>query len=190
MLTLDGSLLDRCIRKDSAAQFELYKLLRDVLLSIARRYEHDDLQRRAMVNTAFLKILDKLHTRKPEAPFEAWCRRIMINTVLNDQRDRRTAHGPLIPLDVDLSDHAHAVDLNGAEEMIEAEELQHMLDRLPMMTRQVFNLYAVDGWKHREIADELHISEGTSKWHVSHARKLLQVMIGGVLEPEQLLQHA
>lgn len=190
MLRADGSLLERCIRRDSAAQFELYKLLRELLLSIARRYEHDDLQRRAMVNTAFLKILEKLHTRSPEAPFEAWCRRIMINTILTEQRDRRTADGPSGPVNLDLYDSLHAVDLNGVEEVIEAEELQHMMDQLPVMTRQVFNLYALDGWKHKEIAEELHISEGTSKWHVSHARKVLQAMLNGVLEPQQHLQHA
>lgn len=177
MRIADHSLLERCIRRDSAAQFELYTLLREVLLSVARRYEHDDLLRRAMVNTAFLKILDKLHTRHPDAPFEAWCRRIMINTVLTDQRDRRTANGHQHHADVDLADNRHAVDLNGAEEMIEAEELQHMMDRLPTVTRQVFNLYAIDGWKHKEIADSLGISEGTSKWHVSHARQLLQAML-------------
>ncbi len=177
MLRADHSLLERCIRRDSASQFELYKLLREVLLSVARRYEHDDLQRRAMVNTAFLKILDKLHTRNPDAPFEAWCRRIMINTVLTDQRDRRTANGPNGHTDVDLAEDLHAVDMNGAEEMMEAEELQHMMDRLPTVTRQVFNLYAIDGWKHKEISDSLGISEGTSKWHVSHARQQLQTML-------------
>lgn len=190
MFRKDHSVLDRCIRKDSAAQFELYKLLREMLLSVARRYEHDALCRQAMVNTAFLKILDKLHTRHPDAPLEAWCRRIMINTVLNDQRDRRTANGPVVPMEVELADSLHSSEMNGAEEMIEAEELQHMLDRLPMMTRQVFNLYAVDGWKHREIADELHISEGTSKWHVNHARTLLQAMLAQEHRSIHYLQHA
>ena len=177
MLKAEHSLLERCIRRDSAAQFELYKLLRDMLLSIARRYEHDDLQRRAMVNTAFLKILDKLHTRNPEAPFEAWCRRIMINTVLTELRHRRTAEGRYGTADVDLSDNLHAVDMNGAEEAIQTEALQHMMDRLPAVTRQVFNLHAIDGWKHKEIAATLGISEGTSKWHVNHARQALQKML-------------
>ena len=177
MLKADHSLLERCIRRDSAAQFELYKVLRDLLLSIARRYEHDDLQRRAMVNTAFLKILDNLHTRNLEAPFEAWCRRIMINTVLTELRHRRTAEGPIGPRNVDLSNNLHAVEVNGAEEVIQTEALQHMMDRLPTVTRQVFNLYAIDGWKHKEIAASLGIGEGTSKWHVSHARQVLQEML-------------
>ena len=190
MLKADHSLLERCIRKDSAAQFELYKVIRDVLLSIARRYEHDDLQRRAMVNTAFLKILDKMHARNPDAPFEAWCRRIMINTVLTEQRDRRTADGPTSTSDIHLSDNRHAAEMNGAEEFIQSEELQHMMDRLPTVTRQVFNLYAIDGWKHKEIAVSLGISEGTSKWHVSHARQALQGMLANAVSANQTLRIA
>lgn len=184
MMNVNGSLLERCIRKDSAAQFELYKALRDTLLSVAHRYERDALQRRAMVNTAFLKILDHLPTKHPDAPFEAWCRRIMINTVLNEQRNDRTANGHGVLKKVELSDHHGPSAFNEVEEAIETEELQQMMDRLPTVTRQVFNLYAIDGWKHKEIAAALGMSEGTSKWHVSHARQALQ----GMLE-KQLRSH-
>lgn len=190
MCIVDRSLLDRCIRRDSAAQFELYKLLHDTLMSVARRYERDALHRKAMVNNAFLKILDHLPTRKPEAPFEAWCRRIMINTVLNEQRDRRTADRSVVHMDMEHAAAYHGTELNGVEEVIEAEELQHMLDQLPVMTRQVFNLYAIDGWKHKEIAGQLGISEGTTKWHVSTARQRLQAMLAEVERNHLILQHA
>lgn len=190
MLAINGSLLERCIRKDSAAQFELFKLLRNDLHAVARRYEHDAHLRNAMVNLAFFKILDHLHQRDPQAPFEAWCRRITINTVLNEQRDRRTAERAHTAMPVEVADDMYGNERNGAEEMIETEELQHMLDQLPTVTRQVFNLYAIDGWKHREIAASLGISEGTSKWHVSHARQVLQSMIAKVTRPHLVLQSA
>lgn len=177
MIQVEPALLDRCIRKDSSAQFELYKHLRDTLLSVAYRYERDPQHRQAMVNTAFLKILDHLQQRDPRAPFEAWCRRIMINTVLNDLRDRRTAQGPEVSMEAEVADAHRGRELNGCEELFEAEELQHMLDQLPAVTRQVFNLYAIDGWKHREIAEQLGMSEGTSKWHVNHARERLRGML-------------
>jgi len=108
----------------------------------------------------------------------------MINTVLNEQRNHRTANGHGVLQQVDLLDGHGPSSFNGAEETIQAEELQHMMDRLPTVTRQVFNLYAIDGWKHKEIAESLGISEGTSKWHVNHARQALQ----GMLEME-LLAH-
>ncbi|MBL7983452.1 MAG: sigma-70 family RNA polymerase sigma factor [Flavobacteriales bacterium] len=190
MLQLNGSLLERCVRKDSAAQFELYTCLRNDLLSIARRYERDALLRNAMVNNAFLKILDHLPERDPSAPFEAWCRRITINTVLNEQRDRRSADRAIVHMEVSHADQLHSMEVNGVEEMIETEELQYMMDRLPSVSRQVFNLYAIDGWKHREIAERLHISEGTSKWHVNHARQLLQAMLAKATRPHLVLQSA
>ena len=186
----NSSLLERCIRKDSAAQFELYRNLRDMLLSVAHRYERDPLQRKAMVNTAFLKILDHLADKHPDAPFEAWCRRIMINTVLNEQRNERRANGHGLHTQVELADAHAPAELNGVEEMIQTEELRHMLDRLPAVTRHVFNLYAIDGWKHKEIAASLGISEGTSKWHVSHARHLLQGMLEKAARSLQLLRIA
>ena len=186
MLNVKGELLERCIRRpaDTAAQFELYKVLRDALLSVAYRYERDALQRKAMVNAAFLKILDHLPEKHPDAPFEAWCRRIMINTVLNEQRNNRRAEGLGHGRHVELADHHAPAEFNGAEEMIQTEQLRHMMDRLPSVTREVFNLYAIDGWKHKEIAAALDISEGTSKWHVSHARQALREMLG-----EELRSH-
>jgi RNA polymerase sigma factor (sigma-70 family) len=190
MLNVKSSLLERCIRKETAAQFELYKIVRDALLSVAYRYERDALKRKAMVNTAFLKILDHLPERHPDAPFEAWCRRIMINTVLNEQRNDRRANGLGYGKHLEMADEHAPTAFNGAEEMIQTEELRHMMDRLPTVTRAVFNLYAIDGWKHKEIAAALGISEGTSKWHVSHARQALQEMLGERLRSHQKLRIA
>jgi RNA polymerase sigma factor (sigma-70 family) len=190
MLNVNSSLLERCIRKETAAQFELYKIVRDALLSVAYRYERDALKRKAMVNTAFLKILDHLHERHPDAPFEAWCRRIMINTVLNEQRNDRRANGLGYGKHLEMADEHAPTAFNGAEEMIQTEELRHMMDRLPTVTRAVFNLYAIDGWKHKEIGAALGISEGTSKWHVSHARQALQEMLGERLRSHQKLRIA
>ena len=192
MLIINDPLLERCIRRpaDSAAQFELYKVLRNTLLSVAHRYERDALQRKAMVNTAFLKILDNLPKKHPDAPFEAWCRRIMINTVLNEQRNERRANGHGHVKQVEVERVPGPVEFNAVEETIQSEALQHMMDSLPTVTRQVFNLYAIDGWKHREIAGSLGISEGTSKWHVSHARQVLQELLQQRLRSHPILRIA
>ncbi len=177
MKTVDPALLERCARKDRKAQFELYRVLYGTLMSITRRYEKDHQLAQGLVNAAYLKVLDNLNKRRPEVPFETWCRRITINTVINDHRDRRSFNTPTAMADLEEAQHQPAQDLNGVESIIHAEELQHMLDRLPDMSRKVFNLFAIDGWAHREIADLLGISEGTSKWHVSHARSRLQEML-------------
>lgn len=185
-----GSLLQRCIRRDRAAQFELYRLMRDMLLSVARRYEPDPQHCRAMVNAAFLKILDKLHTRDAACSFEGWCRRIMINTMLNHLRDTKAAQPRTFSLDPAAADAFLPYCLNEAEEHFEADDLQRMLDRLPAMSRKVFNLHAIDGWKHVDIAVELGISMGTSKWHVNHARQLLKRMLAEASTPITLLHSA
>ncbi|MBK9512231.1 MAG: sigma-70 family RNA polymerase sigma factor [Flavobacteriales bacterium] len=171
----DRSLLDRCIRKDRAAQFELFKLLYDLLMSVARRYEPDAQLQKALMNTAYLRILDNLHAWQPFAPFDAWCRRVAVNTAINDYRAKASV-ARTVSLEPFHETSANTIP-NEVEEAIEAEELQRLVDDLPEMSRRVFNLYAVDGWKHREIAAELGISEGTSKWHVSHARQQLQLRI-------------
>ena len=110
--------------------------------------------------------------------------------MLNEQRDRKVAERAQVPTLVENAENLYTADVNGMEEMIETEELQHMMDQLPTVSRQVFNLYAIDGWKHREIAEQLHISEGTSKWHVNHARQLLQAMLAKAVRPHLILQSA
>jgi len=177
MTPVDPDLLERCARKDRKAESELYRVLYGTLMSIARRYEKDVQSAKALVNDAYLKMLNNLDARRPEVPFEAWCRRITINTVINAHRDSRTFNTPTSMADLEQAQNQHAPDLDGVETMIQAEELQHMLDRLPDMSRKVFNLFAIDGWAHKEIADLLGISEGTSKWHVNHARQRLQEML-------------
>lgn len=76
----------------------------------------------------------------------------------------------------------HPVNFNEAAQCLEAEELEKMIQRLPDMSRKVFNLYAIDGYSHKEIGEMLNISDGTSKWHVSFARKSLQEMIREVMK--------
>lgn len=165
------------MRGEEAAQVQLYRLLRNGLISVARLYERDPSHRRSMVNEAFLKILQNLAKRGPDVPFHAWCRRITINTVLNDLRARNRTERHVAPMDHELALALHSSEQNSVEEFIEAEELQNLIDQLPVVTRQVFVLHVVEGYLHREIAELLVISEGTSKWHVSHARSLLRNLL-------------
>lgn len=177
MQRADRSLLDRCIRGDSAAQFELFDRLFDRLMSVARRYECDPQHRNAIVNTAFMRILQHLPNWQPTGTFEGWCHRIAVTSALSDLRDRKYQRvHEADPLD-DHSDAAYT-DVNEAVDALAQEDVQRLVDRLPPVTKQVFNLYAIDGWKHKEIAEQLGMAEGTSKWHLNHARKQLQRMLG------------
>jgi len=165
-------LIAACIRKDPRAEHELYRTLHPMMLSICSRYEHNRQDASARMNEGFLKVLLNLEKRRPEVPFEAWVRRIMINTVIDGfrkERERKTLERMDMPMDEDLG-----TEINEYLRHMEAEAFAELLQRVPEMSRKVFNLFAIDGFSHAEIAGMLGISAGTSKWHVSHARQLLQ----------------
>jgi RNA polymerase sigma-70 factor (ECF subfamily) len=127
------------------------------------------------MNQGFLKILTNLDKRRPEVPFELWARRIMINTVIDEYRKDRPRKAQE-SLDASL-DESTLVEVNDYLRHMEADAFAGLLQRVPDMSRKVFNLFAMDGYAHAEIAELLGISEGTSKWHVSHARQVLQQAI-------------
>lgn len=139
-----------------------------------------------MLNEGFLKILDNLSRYKgDEVPFEAWCKRIMINTLIDAYRKKRKQPDEVDYEEVSHSSEAVGFTLNDALKTISADDLEAMLQSLPANSRQVFNLYVIDGYTHQEIGSKMAISEGTSKWHLNHARKKLQELLKRILDPSQ-----
>lgn len=165
-------LIAACIRRDRLAEQELYRALHPLMMSICTRYERNRQDAAARMNEGFLKVLANLKRRKPEVPFEPWVRRIMINTVIDGFRKERERKA-METMDLPLEPHAGA-EVNDYLRHMEAEAFAELLKHLPAMSRKVFNLHAIDGFSHAEIASLLGISAGTSKWHVSTARQLLQ----------------
>ncbi|HMC96173.1 MAG TPA: sigma-70 family RNA polymerase sigma factor [Flavobacteriales bacterium] len=175
------ALIARCAREETKAQYELYRELHRMMMSICSRYERNQQDATARMNQGFLRILQNIDKRRPEVPFELWARRIMINTVIDEfRKDRdRKAHEVL---DVAV-EPTTGIDVNGYLRHMEAEAFAELLLRVPPMSRHVFNLFAIDGFGHAEIATLLGISEGTSKWHVSNARSILQNAIAQLAVP-------
>lgn len=169
---INERLIAGCVREDRKAQYELYRALYPMMMSVCSRYERNEQDVLARVNTGFLKILQNISTRKKDVPFEPWARRVMINTVIDEfRRDRqRKAHEVIGAPMENINDNS----VNDYLSEMEAEAFAALLQELPPMSRKVFNLYAVDGFAHGEIAKMLGISIGTSKWHVSNARGVLQ----------------
>jgi len=143
------------------------------------RYKTNHQDAIAVLNDAFLKIVTHLDTIREEVPFDAWAKRIMLNTLISEyHKDKKDS--VLIPMDDMMyfegdDGRDDLDDLENTEFTI--EDLQHYLKKLPASTQEVFNLYVFDGYTHKEIARILEISEGTSKWHLSNARKLLQELL-------------
>ena len=139
------------------------------------RYARNEEQGRELLNIGFLKILNNLGKRKPGTPFEPWMRRVMINSIIDEYRKQKRHKETMVY--TDWEEHhstIEAVDYNAAERQFDAEAIEQMIQALPPMTREVFNLHVIDGYAHKEIAEMLQIAEGTSKWHVNQARKRIQ----------------
>tara|TARA_R110002072_G_scaffold121230_14_gene254731 strand:+ start:245 stop:805 length:561 start_codon:yes stop_codon:yes gene_type:complete len=169
-------LLESCRKEDRKAQFELYRLCYSILLSVCLRYEKNKEDAEFLLNKAFYKILKNLDKYSEHVPFEAWIRRITINTVIDEYRKNKKDIVDYVEEPMNIAPNK-AVDYNEADQKYDAEDLQNLIDQLPPISKKVFNLYVIDGYNHKEIAEKLSMSEGTSKWHLSSARKKLKALV-------------
>jgi len=177
-MKISNQLIKDCVRKDRKAQFQLYKSCFNLLMGICMRYKQDEQEAAEVLNVGFLKILNNLEKYKPETPFNAWIKRIMINTIIDDFRKNRKVR-ELIEYK-DFSEEKNQIDFidySLADKVFDIEQLEAIIKQLPPVSQKVFNLFAIDGYGHREIGDLLGISDGTSKWHLSSARKKIKEML-------------
>lgn len=152
---------------------ELYKMFYGKMMAVCRRYFTNKDDAMEVLNHGFLKVYQNLEKYRFEGVFEGWVYTIIYRTIMDYLKEKalyRAQVSEELP-DVDIGINPDVVsDLHVAD-------LMRMLEALPEATRVVFNMYAIEGYKHNEIATMLDISEGTSKWHVNHARKLLKEWI-------------
>ena len=176
-MQIDKSLLLDCQNNVRRAQFELYHKCFGILMSICLRYHKNSNDAEEVLNMGFLKIVTKLDKYNDDIPFEAWIRRIMINTIIDEFRKNKKSKATIEYTDFDGVHETKSVSHNEADLMFEAEELEKMIQSLPPVSQKVFNMHIIDGYSHKEIAELMEISVGTSKWHVSNARKILRGLI-------------
>lgn len=165
-------MLDGCRANNRRAQELLYRQFYGFAMQIALRYSRDDADAADIVTEAFVKVFKSIRSfDDSKASFKTWLKTIVIHEGL-DHIKARSRFGTEMELDFEAS---AAPNINNAAiEQLEAKELMTIIQQLPPATHAVFVLYAVEGYNHREIAEHLQISEGTSKWHLSEARKTLQ----------------
>ncbi|MDZ4822912.1 MAG: RNA polymerase sigma factor [Flavobacteriales bacterium] len=174
-------LIQQCLRNDRKAQLALYEHLFGLLMGMARRYYRNREDCTMHTNTAFFKMLDNLKNFSGEGSFEGWCKRIMTNTLIDEWRKFKKTSTLMKEENAAIYDLDNAT-FNEAEKKLGEEEVREMLFHLPEATRYVFNLFALEGYSHNEIATMANISEGTSRWHVSDARRILKGLIMQKLE--------
>lgn len=175
-MKFDQDLIENCKKGQTRAQLELFKKSYGYLMSICFRYHKDQDHARFLLNEAFYKILKGLKSYKHNAPFLPWIKRIMMNVIIDDFRKNEKNIIDIQDLQ-EMGNEKRNYTYNQADLEFDAEELRALLWKLPESTRQVFNMYAIDGYSHKEIAETMQISVGTSKWHVSFARKQLKEWI-------------
>jgi RNA polymerase sigma factor (sigma-70 family) len=166
-------IINGCRNGDRKSQERLYKDYYGAMVSLCLRYTKNEADAVEVLNNGFLKVFKNIQRYdSAQASLYTWVRTIVINSCLDfiKAKQKLDQHREL----------KEAVDVHIAPEVVsrmKATELLHLVRQLPPATMAVFNLYVMEGYSHKEIAGLLHISEGTSKWHLSEARKTLQQMI-------------
>lgn len=145
-------------------------------MSFAYKYHKNEEDTAAIVNKVFLKIFDNLDKYNHSTPIEAWMKRITINHIIDEFRKNKKHKETFIEVDED-SNYNEDFELNIIESDIEEEVVLSVLNQLPKATKNVFCLYAIDGYNHKEITELLNITHETSKWHVKEARKKLKELL-------------
>ncbi len=163
-------LIEGCINGDRQSQNALYNYLVPKMFGVCLRYSQNREEAEDILQEGFIKVFEYMHQYRYSGPFEAWVRKIMVNTALQKYRSKRHMHAVAT-----LSDAV--TEMPGNDEIIArigTKELLRIIQQLPPAYRTIFNLYVFEGMKHREIAELLGISEGTSKSNLSDARAILQ----------------
>ena len=175
---VDQSIIDKCKKNDRRAQEKLYEWYYVKLMPTCMRYHKNEEDARHILNIGFVKICKNLDKLKSSTPFEAWVRRIVMNTIIDEFRKNKNYIQLVDNKETDRElEVAGSTVENSVWSKLETDILMGLLKRLPDVSRKVFNLYVIDGYSHKEIGAMLHISDGTSKWHLSNARKLLRDMV-------------
>jgi RNA polymerase sigma factor (sigma-70 family) len=172
----DIALLDGCLTNDRKAQKLLYEQFYEFAMTIALRYSRDEMDAADIMSHAFVKIFRNIRSYdSTKGSLHAWIKRIVVNEGLDHIKSRER-----FSENVELEIVAEPTISNTVLEQMGAEEIMELVTKLPPATHAVFVLYAVEGYNHREIAEKLGISEGTSKWHLSEARKTLQKQLAHI----------
>lgn len=165
----EKKLIKACLQQKKAAQYRLYAMFSKKMFGICLRYASSFEEAQDVLQEGFIKVFQHLGTFKGSGSLEGWIRRIMINTAIEKYRER-IYH---LPFD-DLHDDEAVKQQNQAQDSLHLKDLLAFVQKLPSQYRLVFNLYAIEGFSHKEIGEALQISESTSRSNLARARLLLK----------------
>ena len=164
-------LITGCVQRNRCAQMQLYNLYSSKMMGLCSWYAKNKEEAEEILQDGFMRVFIYIHTYTGEGSLEGWIRKIMINAALLKYRNKKDNLWTIVEYNADLHDKA---DTTSFFSNYDEKELLKLVQSLSPVYRMVFNLYVLEGFKHKEIAKLLGISEGTSKSNLADARGILQ----------------
>lgn len=173
----DSDLLEGCLRGDRRMQHELYGRFAPKMYGVCLRYAANAEEAEDILQESFIKVFKKMASFRSEGSFEGWIRRIFVNTAIEHYR-RKVYLQPITEHEENTVEGKYLSVLDSLAE----KDIINLVQQLSPGYRTVFNMYVVEGYTHKQIADQLGISEGTSKSQLSRAKQILQELVQKFIE--------
>jgi RNA polymerase sigma-70 factor (ECF subfamily) len=169
----EEAIFQGCLKNQAAAQRELFNRFSPKMLAVCYRYAHNREDAEDMLQEGFIKIFSQIHTFQNKGAFEGWVRRIVVHTCINHLKKNKRFHES-----VDL---IYATSIQVREEsvpsIVQAKQVVECIRLLPIGYRTVLNLYAIEGYSHKEIGEMLDIEESTSRSQYTRAKQMLEEVL-------------
>src|SRR6195256_662617 len=169
----EEAILKGCLNNEASAQRELYNRYSSKMLAVCYRYAHNREDAEDMLQEGFIKVFSQMHTFENRGAFDGWVRRIIVHTCINILKKNKKFNESV--------DIIHATGIQVREEsvpsIIQAKQVVECIRLLPIGYRTVLNLYAIEGYSHREISDMLDIEESTSRSQYTRAKAMLEEIL-------------
>lgn len=177
----EQTILVGCLNNDPSAQRELYNRYSPKMLSVCYRFSNSREDAEDMLQEGFIKIFTQIHTFQNKGAFEGWIRRIIVHTCINFLKKNKKFSNSI---DLDQADYLEVKE-ETMPSVMQARQIIECIRQLPLGYRTVLNLYAMEGYSHKEIADMLDIEESTSRSQYTRAK----VMLEGILIKKRIIEQ-
>ena len=166
----EEAILSGCLQNDAGAQRELYSRYSPKMLSVCYRFAHNREDAEDMLQEGFIKVFSQVHTFQNKGAFEGWIRRIMVHTCINHLKKNKKFNES-----VDII-YANGVQIReeSVPSIVQAKQIVECIRLLPLGYRTVLNLYAIEGYTHKEISTMLDVEESTSRSQYTRAKQMLE----------------
>jgi RNA polymerase sigma factor (sigma-70 family) len=180
----EEAILSGCLQNDAGAQRELYTRYSPKMLSVCYRFAHNREDAEDMLQEGFIKVFSQVHTFQNKGAFEGWIRRIMVHTCINHLKKNKKFNESV--------DIIYATGVQVREEsvpsIVQAKQIVECIRLLPLGYRTVLNLYAIEGYNHKEISTMLDVEESTSRSQYTRAKQMLEDILikKNIIQPSRI----